>query len=57
MFFLDIAQARETKTKINKLKSFCAIKETINKKKRHSIKREKIFNDDTSGKGLISKIL
>ena len=49
------------KTKINKwdlvkLKSFCTAKETINKAKRQSSEREKVFANETTEKGLISKI-
>ena len=48
------------KTKINKwdlmkLKSFCTAKETINKKKRQSSEWEKIFANEATDKGLISK--
>ena len=51
----------EIKTKINnwalmKLKSFCTAKETINKTKRQPSEREKIFANDATDKGLISKI-
>ena len=51
----------EIKTKINKwdlmkLKSFCIAKETINKTKRHSSEWEKIFANEATDKGLISKI-
>ena len=54
-------QARETKEKINKwdyikLKSFCTVKETINKMKRESTEWENIFANDTSDKRLISQI-
>ena len=49
------------KTKINKwglmkLKSFCTAKETINKTKRHPSEWEKIFANEASDEGLISKI-
>ena len=49
------------KTKINKwdlikLKSFCTAKETINKMKRKPTEWEKIFANDVTDKGLISKI-
>ena len=49
------------KTKINKwnlikLKSFCTAMETINKMKRQSTDWEKIFANDATDKGLISKI-
>ena len=51
----------EIKTKINKwdlmkLKSFCTAKENINKMKRQASKWEKIFANETTDKGLISKI-
>ena len=51
----------EIETKINKwdvkkLKSFCTAKETINKKKRQPSEWEKIFANETTDKGLISKI-
>ena len=40
----------------NKLKSFCQAKETINKIKRQPTEWEKIFENDATDKGLISKI-
>ena len=51
----------EIKTKTNKwdlmkLKSFCTAKETINKTKRQHSEWEKIFANEATGKGLISKI-
>ena len=51
----------ETKTKINKrdlikLKSFCTAKETRNKVKRQHSEWAKIITNETTGKGLISKI-
>ena len=51
----------EIKTKINKwglmkLKSFCTAKETINKTKRQPSAWEKIFANEATNKGLISKI-
>ena len=54
-------QARATKAKINKwdyikLKRFCTA-EKINKMKRQLTKWEKIFVNDTSDKGLISKYI
>ena len=51
----------EIKTKVNKwdlikLKSFCTAKETINKVKRQPSEWEKIIENETTDKGLISKI-
>ena len=51
----------EIKTKMNKwdlmkLKSFCTAKETINKMKRQSSEWDKIFANEATDKGLISKI-
>ena len=51
----------EIKAKINKwdlikLKSFCTIKETISKVKRQPSEWEKIIANETTDKGLISKI-
>ena len=51
----------EIKTKINKwdlmkLKSFCTVKENINKMKRQPSEWEKIFADEANVKALISKI-
>ena len=53
--------ARETKAKINyreliKIKSFCTAKETISKTKRQPMEWEKIFANNISDKGLVSKI-
>ena len=50
----------EIKTKINKwdlmkFKSFCTAKETINKTKRQPLEWEKIFANEATDKGLISK--
>ena len=39
-----------------KLKSFCTAKETANGTKRQQTKWEKIFTNNSSDKGLISKI-
>ena len=39
-----------------KLKSFCTAKETINKTKRQPSEWEKIFDNEATDKGLISKI-
>ena len=54
-------EARETKAKMNywdliKIKSCCTAKETIGKNKRQLTEWEKIFANDTSDKGLVSKI-
>ena len=38
------------------IKSFCTAKETINKTKRQLTEWEKIFANDISDKGLVSKI-
>ena len=51
----------EIKTKVNKwdlvnLKSFCTAKETISKVKRQPSQWEKIIANETTDKGLISKI-
>ena len=51
----------EIKTKINKwnlitLKGFCTTKKIINKTKRQSTEWEKIIANETTDKGLISKI-
>ena len=51
----------EIKTKANKwdlikLKSFCTAKETVSKVKIHPSGWEKIIANETTGKGLISKI-
>ena len=51
----------EIETKINKwdlikLKSFCTAKENINKTKRQPSEWENIFANETTEKGLISKI-
>ena len=39
-----------------KIRSFCTAKETVNKPKIHPTEWEKIFANDTSDKGLVSKI-
>ena len=54
-------EARETKAKMNywdliKIKSFCTVKETISKNKRQLTEWEKIFANNISDKGLVSKI-
>ena len=61
-FLLDTSpKARELKAKMNywdliKIKSFCTVKETINKTKRQPMEWERIFANDISDKGLVSKI-
>ena len=60
--FLDHSpKAKEIKAKINKWdltqhKCFCTTKKTINKTKRQPTEWEKIFANDATNKGLISKI-
>ena len=61
VFLGHSSKAMEIKTKINKwnlmkLKSFCTAKETINKTKIQPSEWEKIFANESTGKGLISKI-
>ena len=61
-FFQNMSpKAKETKAKMNfwdfiKIKSFCTAKETVNKTKRQPTEWENIFANDTTDKGLISKI-
>ena len=61
-FLQDTAmKARETKSKMNywdfiKIRSFCTAEETVNKTKRQPTEWEKIFANDISDKGLVSKI-
>ena len=60
LFYLP-TRVIEINTKINKwnlikLKSFCIAKETISKIKRQSLEWEKIIANETTDKGLISKI-
>ena len=55
------SQSNDSKNKNNKcdliiLKSFCTAKETLNKIKRQPIEWEKIFANEITDKGLISKI-
>ena len=55
------AKLKKTKVKMNywdfiNIKSFCTAKEIPNKTKRQPTEREKIFANDISGKGLVSKI-
>ena len=54
-------KVRETIVKINRwdyvqLKGFRTVKETIDKRKRQPAEGEKVFANDVSKKGLISKI-
>ena len=61
IFFDPPPRVMEIKIKINKwdlmkLKSFCKAKETINKMKRQPSEWEKIFANESTDKGLISKI-
>ena len=54
-------KVRKTKAKMYywdliKIKSFCTAKETVNKTKRQPTKWEKIFANDLSDKGLVSRI-
>lgn len=61
-FFQDMSpKARQTKAKMNfwdfiKIKSFYIAKETVNKTKRQTREWEKIFANDITDKGLVSKI-
>ena len=61
ILFDPLPRETERKTKINKwdlmkLKSFCTVKETINKTERQPSEWEKIFANKATDKGLISKI-
>ena len=61
IFYDPPPRVMEIKTKINKwdlikLKSFCTAKETISKVKRQPSEGEKIIANETTDKGLISKI-
>ena len=54
-------EARETKAKMNywdliKIKCFCTAKETVSKTERQPTEWKKIFANDISDKGLVSKI-
>ena len=60
-FFNPSPKVKEIKAKINKydlnkLKSFCTAKETINNMKRQPTEWEKIFANYMTDKGLITKI-
>ena len=53
-------KAKETKAKMNccdfiKIRGFCTAKDTVNKTKRQPTEWEKIFANDVSDKGLVSK--
>ena len=54
-------KAKETKAKMNycdfiNIRSFCTAKDTVNQTKRQPTEWEKIFANDISDKGLVSKI-
>ena len=62
IFFNSPPRIMKIKTKINKwglikLKIFCTAKETISKMKRQLLEWKKIFADEVTKKGLITKIL
>ena len=55
-------KSKETEANVNKLdliklKSFCTAKETINKTKRQPAEWEKIFTNDMTDEGLITKYI
>ena len=61
IFFDSSPRIMEIKTNINKwdllkLTSFCTAKRTINKMKRQHTDEDKIFANDVTDKGLVSKI-
>ena len=61
IFFDSPPSVMKIKTKINKwdlikCKSFCTAKETINKTKRQPTEWEKVFANEETNKGLISRI-
>ena len=61
IFYDPPPRVTESKTKVNKwdlikLQNFCTAKETISKLKRQPSKWEKIIANETTDKGLISKI-
>ena len=51
-----VMEIKVNKHDLIKLKSFCTMKETINKMKRQPSEWEKIIANETTDKGLISKI-
>ena len=51
-----IMEIKISKWDLLKLQSFCTAKETINKMKRQPTDWEKIFGNDVTSKGLVSKI-
>ena len=56
-----LSRVMDTKAKVNKwdlikLKNFCTAKETISKVERQTLEWEKIIANETTDKGLISKI-
>ena len=61
VFFISVFSGKESKSKNKQMgphqtKMLCTMKENINKMKRQPIEWEKIFANDISDKGLISKI-
>ena len=53
---MEIKKKKVNKWDLIKLKSFCTAKETVNKVKRQPSGWEKIIANETTDKGLISKI-
>ena len=53
---MEIKEINKQTWDLFKFKSFCTAKETINNMKRQPTEWEKIFANDVSNKGLISKI-
>ena len=53
---LESIKTKISKWGLIKFKSFCTTKETINKVKRQPSEGEKIIANETTDKGLISKI-